>query len=148
MRIIQQNKNNDIWNPLHLEYIGTYRYVPVCTSTWRYIPRLRHGSSYQYEPPCTFLKSRYPYHQQSGRCIYMHNMQNMDPALLCISIYGVAYFFAYSAYCFMGVAYYYAYYAYSFTYICSNMQIICKIIVQGPYFAYYAYYNMHNMHNM
>jgi hypothetical protein len=33
--------------------------------------------------------------QQSGQCIYITNMQNMNPALFCILILGFAYFFAY-----------------------------------------------------
>ena len=34
-------------------------------------------------------------HQQSGQCIYITNMQNMNPALFCILILGFAYYFAY-----------------------------------------------------
>ena len=63
-------------------------------------------------------------HQQSGRCIYITNMQNMNLPLFCILDLGPAYFL---------------------TYIC---KIICKIIVAGSYSAYSTYYNMQNMQNM
>ncbi len=34
-------------------------------------------------------------HQQSGQCLYITNMQNLNPALFCILILGFAYYYAY-----------------------------------------------------
>ena len=28
------NLNMIIWNPIHLVYVGTYRYVPICTDLY------------------------------------------------------------------------------------------------------------------
>ncbi len=39
-------------------------------------------------------------HQQSGECIRMQNMQNLNLALFCILQMALHIFFAYSAYCF------------------------------------------------
>ena len=115
-------------------------------------------------------------HQQSGQCIYITNMQNLNPALFCILILGFAYYNAYwciymqnnmhnmlynmqinSAgfrFCIFCILQYAKYAKYAKKYakicnsICSICKIICKIIVQGVYSAYFAYCNMQNMQNM
>ncbi len=54
----------------------------------------------RYKPVCTrntnVQDSRLGWwRQQSGQCIYITNMQNMNPALFCILIWGFAYYLAY-----------------------------------------------------
>jgi len=93
-------------------------------------------------------------HQQSGECIYMQNMQNIDSELFCILISAIAYYFAYYSilFCILHcilhcilccilqhiILHIYA----------SICQIICQIIVHCLYSAYSAYCYMQNMQNM
>jgi hypothetical protein len=76
-------------------------------------------------------------HQQSGQCIYITNMQNMNPALFCILIFGFAYY----------LAYYCIYKQNNMHNMQNSMQKNSAGFIES-YSAYSAYCNMQNRLNM
>ena len=101
----------------------------------------RHAAT---EPKATCCWVTAHSHQQSGECIYMQNMQNIDSEVFCILISAIAYYFAYYSilfcilYCIL----------HSILFCISqhiNLHIyapICKIICQ----KYFTVYIVHILH--
>ena len=98
--------------------------------------------------------SRWLRHQQSGECIYMQNMQNMDSALFCILVSAFAYYFAYYSiffcilWCILHCILFCILQHINLHIYAPICKIICQKIVHCPYSAYSAYCYMQNMQNM
>ena len=93
-------------------------------------------------------------HQQSGECIYMQNMQNIDSEVFCILISAIAYYFAYYSiffcilYCILHSILFCILQHINLHIYAPICKIICQKILHCLYSAYSAYCYMQNMQNM